>query len=116
MRNKRLASSEVVGIVGKYGITSLPNYGEVIVFVREIYYVTGEKKFLVHLTVYTPQGEFKIAVFDDQMNGWTLYNGPIPPQFSSLPGGMGGQGWGQGQSFPSPGGQGPGSWGTWGGF
>jgi hypothetical protein len=29
---------------------------------------------------------------------------------------MGGQGWGQGQAFPSQGGQGPGSWGTWGGF
>jgi hypothetical protein len=93
-----------------YGTTSLVGHGNVIVK------ITGYNQNIVYFLVYRPEGESKGEAPHQLLYGWTPYYGPIPPHFSSLPGGMGGQGWGQGQAFPPLGGQGSGGWGSWGGF
>jgi hypothetical protein len=105
----------------KYGITTLPGYGEVIVYVKTYRPpATGHlDEGVAELIVYTPSGDVELVIPFKNMSGWIEYKGPIPPHFGhqgGLPGGMGGQGYGQGQTFPSPwGGQGsPGGWGTWG--
>jgi hypothetical protein len=106
MRNVRLTLQEAQSIVGTYGITNLKGFGRVIVYAEFIDY---EKNY-VSLRLLQPIDDVIIvlAKFAD-IDGWTPYTG-------ALPGGMGGQGFGQGQAFPSPwGGQGsPGGWGTWG--
>lgn len=113
---KRLTYAEVKNLVGQFGITNILGHGEAVVK------ITGYGKDpsgteVAKIIVYLPEGEVSSEYTPVEiLQGWTPYHGPIPPHFGGLPGGMGGQGYGQGQTFPSPwGGQGtPGSWGTWG--
>jgi hypothetical protein len=119
-QNTRLSAQEVIEItnLNRYGITNLPGYGQVIVQITGYTLNTQTNTGDVYLKIFTPTEDISITVPLQAIGGWTPYTGPIPPQFGhqgGLPGGMGGQGYGQGQSFPSPwGGQGtPGGWGTW---
>jgi hypothetical protein len=118
----RLSVQEVLDIynmTNKYGITTINGYGQVIVL-RKGYSLNFEQNTgTIDLYIFTPTEGITITVPIQYVSGWTPYDGPIPPQFGhqgGLPGGMGGQGYGQGQAFPSPwGGQGtPGGWATWG--
>jgi hypothetical protein len=120
-QNKRLSIEEIKNIDNKqYYFTNIKGVGQAVVkFLAITSYPAGGGvgyEYYAYLELYTPQGQMKESYNIKDLEGLTPYYGPIPPQFSALPGGMGGQGWGQGQTFPSQGGQGPGSWGTWGGF
>lgn len=119
--NSRLSAQEVLNIGNSgnyYGITNIVGYGQAIVKVLGYSVNTQTNTGTISLTIFTPTEDIKAGVAIDDVVGWTPYTGPIPPQFGhqgGLPGGMGGQGYGQGQSFPSGGSQGtPGGWGTWG--
>jgi hypothetical protein len=119
--NSRLSAQEVQNIYNSgnhYGITNINGYGKVIVKITAYSLNLQNNTGNVYLTIFTPTEDKDITVPIKALVEWTPYTGPIPPQFGhqgGLPGGMGGQGYGQGQSFPSGGGQGtPGGWGTWG--
>jgi hypothetical protein len=115
---KRLSPQEVKDIfdMHQYGTTNIKGFGEAIIVINNYSVAPSSGTVTVGFTMYTPEGLSSAVVPATDLVGWTPYTGPIPPYSSTLPGGMGGQGWGQGQAFPSQGGQGPGSWGTWGGF
>ncbi|MED1863837.1 hypothetical protein P4V41_10275 [Fictibacillus nanhaiensis] len=122
-QHTRLSAQEVKNISNSenlYGITNIKGYGQVIV---KFYGYSGlniaQNTGTVFFNIFTPSEDLYVTVPIQDVLGWTPYTGPIPPQFGhqgGLPGGMGGQGYGQGQAFPSPfGGQGTsGGWGTWG--
>ncbi|MFG6494711.1 hypothetical protein P8610_05090 [Fictibacillus sp. UD] len=102
-----------------YGTTNLKGYGQVIVHIKEAVLDFNTNTGNVTLKIFTPTEDILTTVPIQDLEDWTPYYGPIPPHFGhqgGLPGGMGGQGYGQGQTFPSQwGGQGtPGGWGTWG--
>ncbi|KZE69190.1 hypothetical protein AWM68_02675 [Fictibacillus phosphorivorans] len=120
-QNTRLSAQEVNNIyqTNPYGITNITGYGQAIVKITSVNLDLQQNTGSVVLTIYTPTEDIQAGTAIKYLTGWTPYTGPIPPQFGhqgGLPGGMGGQGYGQGQTFPSPwGGQGtPGGWGTWG--
>ncbi|MED1864336.1 hypothetical protein P4V41_12795 [Fictibacillus nanhaiensis] len=117
----RLSAQEVKDILNTgnfYGTTNIVGYGQAIVRILDYYLNLQQNTGSIQFLIYTPTEDIKIAVSIEDVMGWTPYTGPIPPQFGhqgGLPGGMGGQGYGQGQTFPSGGSQGtPGGWGTWG--
>ncbi|MBD7966376.1 MULTISPECIES: hypothetical protein [Fictibacillus] len=118
--NSRLSAQEVKDIynTNKYGTTNIAGYGEAIIKITSYSLNYSQNTGTIGFIIYTPSGDITATVPIQDVVGWTPYTGPIPPQFGhqgGLPGGMGGQGYGQGQSFPSGGGQGtPGGWGTWG--
>ncbi|MFE1245214.1 hypothetical protein ACFW35_13875 [Fictibacillus sp. NPDC058756] len=119
LQSSRLSGQELYQIfnTNKYGTTNVKGYGQVIAMLAGFEISQNVNK--VHLIIYTPAENIYSTVRSEDIVGWTPYTGPIPPQFGhqgGLPGGMGGQGYGQGQAFPSPwGGQGSqGGWGTWG--
>jgi hypothetical protein len=112
---KRLTYDEVKSLVGQYGTTHILGFGDAIVKITG-YEIDPSGTKVAKFIAYLADGEIIGYRAVEDLVGWTPYNGPIPPHFGGLPGGMGGQGYGQGQAFPSPwGGQGtPGGWGTWG--
>ncbi|MFG6494710.1 hypothetical protein P8610_05085 [Fictibacillus sp. UD] len=121
-QNTRISAQVLKSIIKSrnlYGITNLEGYGQVIVQILNYGYDTQQNIGVAYLKIFTPSEDIGLQVDIKEIGGWVPYTGPIPPQFGhqgGLPGGMGGQGYGQGQTFPSSwGGQGtPGGWGTWG--
>ncbi|MDM5317177.1 hypothetical protein QUF49_14305 [Fictibacillus sp. b24] len=98
-----------------YGITNIKGFGQVIVQFKSFNLDFAQNTGTVTFEIFTPSEDIIVTVPIQDAVGWTPYTGPIPPQFGHQ-GGLGGQGYGQGQAFPSQwGGQGTSSgWGTWG--